>query len=166
LKLEVFGSIDRSLLLPSAHSTRENPAPSLCKQIYDGKRIIDKYKLPGRGEEQEETFIPVATAEIQFKKQMLEEWRAMNKAHIPIITAEIYGHYTQRNPQRVVSMTYETIPADGTKRMAGVVQMEDFHRRGNGSMSNYIKDYAEIFDNQPEDLRENEMMDWDMMKRL
>ena len=44
--------------------------------------------------------------------------------------------------------------------------MKDFHRRGNGSMSNYTKDYAEIFDNQPEDLRENEMVDWDTMKRL
>ena len=56
-------------------------------------------------------------------------------------------------------MTYETIPADGMKGMAGVVQMEDFHRRGNGSMSNYTKDSAEIFDNQPEDLRENKMME-------
>ena len=111
-------------MLPSAHSTRENPAPSLCKQIYDGKRIIDKYKLPGRGEEQEENFIPVATAEIQFKKQMLEEWRTLNKARISIITAEIYGHYIQRNPQGVVSMTYETIPADGTKEIAGVIQMK------------------------------------------
>ena len=115
--------------------------------IWDGKRIIDKYKLPGRGEEQEETFVPVATAEIQFKKRTLEEWRALNKARIPIIAAEIYGHYAQRNPQGVVSMTYETIPADGTKGMAGVVQMEDFHRRGNGGVSSYIKDYAEIFDN-------------------
>ena len=77
--------------------------------------------MPRRGEEQEENFVPVATVEIQFKKQMLEEWRTLNKARILIIAAEIYGHYVQRNPQGVVSMTYETIPADGTKGMAGVV---------------------------------------------
>ena len=55
-------------------------------------------------------------------------------------------------------MTYETIPADGTKEMAGVIQMEDFHRRGTGSMSSYTKNYTEIFKNQLEDLRENKML--------
>ena len=133
--------------------------------IWDGKKIIDKYKLPGRGKE-EETFVPVATAEVQFKKRTLEEWRALNKARIPIIAAEIYGHYAQRNPQGVVSMKYETIPADGSKGLTGVVEMEKMHRRGNGSIINYTKDYDEIFEDQPEDLRENKMMDWGKMKTL
>ena len=128
--------------------------------IWDGKRIIDKYKLPGRGEEQEETFVPVATAEVQFKKRSLEEWRAFNKAHIPIIVEEIYGHYSQRNPQGVVSMEYKTIPADGTEGMSGVIRMEDRYRRGEGdNMEKYLKDYAQIFEDQPEDLRENRMID-------
>ena len=127
--------------------------------IWDEKRIIDKYKLPGRGKEQEETFVPVATAEVQFKKRSLKEWRAFNKARIPIIAEEIYDHYSQRNPQGVVSMEYKTIPADGTEGMSGVIRMEDWHRREEGgNMGKYLKDYAHIFEDQSEDLRENRMI--------
>ena len=87
----------------SQNTSFHPPAPycSLLMQSdkWDGKKIIDKYKLPGRGEESPVEFIPVAEKEVEFKKKTLEEWRALNKARIPVIAEEIYGHYTKRNPQ-------------------------------------------------------------------
>ena len=64
-------------------------------------------------------------------------------------------------------MEYKTIPADGTEGMSEVIRMEDRHRRGEGdNMEKYLKDYAQIFEDQPEDLRENGMIDWGTMKQL
>ena len=64
-------------------------------------------------------------------------------------------------------MEHKTIPADGTEGMSGVIRMEDRYRRGEGdNMEKYLKDYAQIFEDQPEDLRENRMIDWGTMKQL
>ena len=48
-----------------------------------------------------------------------------------------------------------------------MIRMEDCHRRGEGdNMEKYLLDYAQIFEDQPEDLRENRMIDWGTMKQL
>ena len=97
--------------------------------IWDGKRIINKYKLPGRGGENPEEFIQVAEKEVEFKKRSLVEWRALNKARIPVIAEEIYEHYAKRNPQGVVWMEFQTKPADGSQELAGEICMKDNHKR-------------------------------------
>ena len=72
------GSRTRILLTKTKLKYPRTHTPPYCSllmqtNICDRKKIIDKYKLPGRGEEHEETFVPVAMAEIQFKKRTLEE---------------------------------------------------------------------------------------------
>ena len=62
-------------------------------------------------------------------------------------------------------MTYETIPVDGTKGMTREIRMKNHHRRGEGNIKKYIRDYDEIFKDQSEDLRENTMMNWEIMKQ-
>ena len=86
-----------------------------------------------------------------------------------MIAEEIYGHYAKQNPQGVVRMEFHTIPADGSTGLAGEIQMEDNHRRGGkkGELEDkYRKDYDEIFDGQPEDLRFNTMIDWEVVKQM
>ena len=124
--------------------------------------------MPGRGDDNPVEFIPVAEKEVEFKKKTLEEWRALNKARIPVIAEEIYGHYAKRNPQGVVRMEFHTIPADGSTGLAEEIRMEDNHRRGGkkGDLADkYRKDYDEIFDGQPKDLRLNTMIDWKVVKQ-
>ena len=65
-------------------------------------------------------------------------------------------------------MEFHTVPADGLPGLTGEIRMEDNHRRGNkGEMEDkYRKDYDEIFDGQPEDLKLNTMIDWEVIKQM
>jgi len=155
-----------------SQNTSFHPPPPYCSplmqtNIWDGKKIIDKYKLPGKGGKSSEDFTPVAEKEVEFKKRTLVEWRALNKARIPVIVEEIYRHYTKRNPQGVVKMEFQTVPAHGSQGLAGEIRMEDNHRRGSKADMEemYRRDYDEIFDGQSEDLRLNTMIDWKVVKQ-
>ena len=79
----------------SFHPPAPYCSPLMQSDKWDGKKIIDKYKLPGRGEDSPIEFVPVAEKEVEFKKKTLEEWRTLNKARILVIAEEIYGHYAK-----------------------------------------------------------------------